>query len=215
MSLKKVLPVIISFVFFIICLIYMQVNMKDANEQLQAKLSEKYQLKNEYDVKKSTVANTKKKLIQDATGLDTNRVAIDKDIAEKFAYKVFTWGNGQEYDEVRNMLLNMYGLSQDSDFMTSFYPENVKVINGDTELNYIDNTLINESTGEFVSFNSQFEDMSSYVMNIDGDKYTYFSFVIFSSSDTAGAEAKSTAILTYTIDLDGYVSNVNGYTIAQ
>ena len=53
--------------------------------------------------------------------------------------------------------------------------------------------------------------MKSYVTNISGDEYSYLAIVNWSSRNESGVEGHSKAVVLYTIDSDGTISNLDAY----
>lgn len=211
---KKVVCVIVSIVFLGIASVVSNFDVNAIQKQIDEQQSELHDLENELEVKRNSAAQSEKKFVESMTGLDIDRVEKDDEIAKDFVSKVVTWSDGASYDAIREEIMKTYGLAADSDFMTVFLPENIKVTQPDgSVLNYIDsqNALVEAGLSN-QAYNAQYESMESYVTDIRSGTYSYFTFVTWSSSNPAGADAMTTNIMTYDIDSDGTVSNIHGYT---
>jgi len=194
---------IVTGCFFIACVMTYAIGVGTMQSNLDTQSQALYNLQNQVDMKISESESNRAKLVQGATGLNTQRVTVDTKVAETFIEKALTWSNGATYDAVRAEMMTTYGLTEDSPFMKVFMPINVKTADG--QFNYIDTH----------HSNCQYEDMDVYVSSISTDVYSYFSFVTWSTSDMTGNEAKSTCIVTYDINVDGKLSNLSAYTMAN
>lgn len=203
---KRYIPVAIGLLVVLLSFLITNARVNTARDNISSQQRELNDIKNQLEIQRIAKDASEKKLIQDTTGLDVNRVNSDNDIAKEFVSMIFTWDSSKDYDSIRLSMVNDYGISADSDMLTVLFPEDVKVVQPDgSVLSYID------THGR----NCQFEKMDTYVAGINVGVYSYFAFVTWSSSDSDGNEAMSTAVLTYDIDSDGNFSNVNGYTIAR
>lgn len=63
------------------------------------------------------------------------------------------------------------------------------------------------------SLNLSYDKMKSYVTNIQGDKYSYFTVVTVNSHDKKGAVANGKIVASYTVNGHGKISNLNADTI--
>ena len=168
----------------------------------QQSLIEEY--KNAISVQKQSVKDEQENAVSSVSGIDFSKVDEHDEIAEELLRTVMTWDSYEEYQAIRKKMIDDYKLSKDDTFMTVFLPKipNKKAKNG-KNYNKIDNN----------GLNVYFEDMKSYVTKISEKAYSYFTIVEWSSSDEAGNEGKSEAVFTYDVDMDGGISNLEGYTI--
>ena len=168
----------------------------------QQSLIEEYQ--NAISVQKQSVKDEQENAVSSVSGIDFSKVDEHNEIAEKLLRTVMTWDSYEEYQAIRKKMIDDYKLSKDGTFMTVFLPKipNRKAKNG-KNYNKIDNN----------GLNVYYEDMQSYVTKISEKAYSYFTIVEWSSSDDAGNEGKSESVFTYDVDMDGGISNLEGYTI--
>lgn len=197
----KCIPLFVG-LFFLLCgLFFRTASVDNMKANIAVQEDTIAELENEFDNRSSEVRQSEIKVVQSATGLDSARVEKDKEIAQKFLKPIFTWSSGKEYDAIRNQCIDMFGA--ESSFVTEFMPENVKSEDG--TLNYID----------VFHVNCHFEKLEQNVELIEGDTYTYLSLVTASNTDKKGAEGESHCVIRYSIDLDGNISNVNTFTVAN
>lgn len=136
------------------------------------------------------------------TGVDYDRMADDKAVAEELVSMVTTWSNWDEYDSARNKLMETYGLTEEDSFVTTFMPKVGKGSPKNPDYNMIDAS----------GWNMKFDGMDQYLVKIDGDKYTYLSNVTMRSTYN-DRSATSSAMVMYTIDGEGKVSDLYGSII--
>lgn len=203
---KRCIPVLIGFVIMILMFFITNISLTEAENTLQMSRDKIAEAENRLAEKDRNVQVAEKKLVRDTTGLDADRVAKDKEIAEDFVSTIFTWDSGEEYDEIRRVMASEYNIPVDSYMMTVLFPENAKFdISDGTVANYID----------IHARNCQYESMDVYTAGINAGTYSYFAFVTWSSADGKGNEAMAETILTYDVSAEGVLSNINGYTAAS
>lgn len=206
MTKKQVVPVVITLVLALLCGIIYMVNSSSWESKLSAQNKQIQQLQNQITVKEAANQNTTNTVVQQTTGLNQARVDSDKLIAEEFLEKIMTWDSYEEYQSLREWCMNTYGVEEDSKFLQIFMPEVViATANDGSTYNRIDTS----------GLNVQYEGMDTYVTRITANNYSYFSFVTWSSHDSFGNEAATTAIFTYDINGNGELSNIDAYTIAD
>lgn len=152
--------------------------------------------------------------MKELTGYDDARVKLDDKSAESFFRTIMTWDTYEEYNENRKLVMEK-GVEEDSNFLTMFFPE-IKIVTDEDGNEYND---IDNGDGKL---NMAFGSLSSRVINIDGDVYSYFAEMTV----TSGASYKTTSgdkqsiagtgkcVVTYDIDADGNISNIEGYTLS-
>ena len=174
------------------------------NNSLLYQQSQIEQIQNEINIQKQSIDDTQKSAIKAASGVDFERVEKDNKTAESFLKVIMTWKDYEEYEKIRQKMINDYKLPEDGSFMQVFLPEVLNKTSKDGKnYNEIDNKGLNVT----------YEDMESYVTRIAGDTYSYFTIVEWSTVDKKGNEAGSRAIFAYDIDNNGGIASLEGYTI--
>ena len=175
------------------------------SRSLLAQQDEKVELQNRID-QLSVENNTQiTKVKAQANGIDVNRVENDDKVAEELMETVFTWKSYDEYNEIRNTLMNKYQLSNDSSFMQTFMPEIYNEVLDGKNYNRID----------VGGYNISFNNMTSYVVSIDEKTkvYEYFTIVDVTSKSENGGSIDYSLALQYKVTDSGQIMNLNGYTI--
>lgn len=175
------------------------------SRSLLALQDEKVELQNRID-QLSVENNTQiTKVKAQANGIDVNRVENDDKVAEELMETVFTWKSYDEYNEIRNTLMNKYQLSNDSSFMQTFMPEIYNEVLDGKNYNRID----------VGGYNISFNNMTSYVVSIDEKTkvYEYFTIVDVTSKSENGGSIDYSLALQYKVTDSGQIMNLNGYTI--
>lgn len=144
----------------------------------------------------------------EVSGLDLSRVNADDKKAEAFFKKVLTWSSLDEYTKARESVVSEYGLSDATDFLNTFFPENTIFIGSDG--NVIDSDLV---SGEVL--NLQYVDMISHVIDIKDSDYRYFTEVTVSSKAGNGGVSTGTCVFLYTMDEDGSIKDLTAYVVAD
>lgn len=136
-------------------------------------------------------------------GTDTARLDADEELIGDVLDTALTWETHAEYEDARSAMMTVYGLDEDSAFMTAFLP--VAPMNVDREGN--EYALI-----DLLGLDSRVNDFHSEVLSIQGTEYSYLVLVeLRATSDDGQASADSTATVLLTTDGDGGVSDVEGY----
>lgn len=175
------------------------------SRSLLAQQDEKVELQNRID-QLSVENNTQiTKVKAQANGIDVNRVENDDKVAKELMETVFTWKSYDEYNEIRNTLMNKYQLSNDSSFMQTFMPEIYNEVLDGKNYNRID----------VGGYNISFNNMTSYVVSIDEKTkvYEYFTIVDVTSKSENGGSIDYSLALQYKVTDSGQIMNLNGYTI--
>lgn len=175
------------------------------SRSLLALQDEKVELQNRID-QLSVENNTQiTKVKAQANGIDVNRVENDDKVAKELMETVFTWKSYDEYNEIRNTLMNKYQLSNDSSFMQTFMPEIYNEVLDGKNYNRID----------VGGYNISFNNMTSYVVSIDEKTkiYEYFTIVDVTSKSENGGSIDYSLALQYKVTDSGQIMNLNGYTI--
>lgn len=199
----------------LVCLLFGGMYAKhkiDSNEAaIAAQAQQIAGLKNKIAVKKAANNRKIEKATQQMTGLNYVRKDKDDALMGKFLEKACTWENADQYRQIRQEIMDEYGLSPKSSFMTVFMPkltqDGVKIgSNGSNGSNEI------SRNGE----NMKYNDMTSYVTDISGNDYSYLTIATVESHDKKGAVADGTIVLRYTINGNNKITKLNasavGYT---
>lgn len=150
--------------------------------------------------------------ISEVTGLDSDRVAKDTRSFEEFCRTIFAWNSSKEYMEARDYCIEK-GIPEDSRFMTEFFSPVHVGSDGKGPLEQADGSSLNMHYGKM--------DYQK-VTKIDDGNYSYFVVITLTSDasykDTEGnvkkVEGNSKAVMTYTMNADGQISNLDAYAIA-
>lgn len=143
------------------------------------------------------------------SGLDTNRVRTDDGIVDAFFKKIFTWSSADEYNAVRDELLQSDMLAADNSLLTILFPElqEGQDASGDSS-NIIDD-------GVYGQLNMTYDSMTSHVIGIDGTTYSYFTEITVLSQVAGGTANSGEIVVTYSVDKDGQILDLSAYTVAE
>ena len=204
-KLKQFAPSLISGLVLVLTIGAVSTVNLSQSRALLAQQDEKVELQNRID-QLSVENNTQiTKVKAQANGIDVNRVENDDKVAEELMETVFTWKSYDEYNEIRNTLMNKYQLSNDSSFMQTFMPEIYNEVLDGKNYNRID----------VGGYNISFNDMTSYVVSIDENTkvYEYFTIVDVTSKSENGGSSDYSLALQYKVTDSEQIMNLNGYTI--
>lgn len=204
-KLKQFAPSLISGLVLVLTIGAVSTVNLSQSRSLLAQQDEKVELQNRID-QLSVENNTQiTKVKAQANGIDVNRVENDDKVAKELMETVFTWKSYDEYNEIRNTLMNKYQLSNDSSFMQTFMPEIYNEVLDGKNYNRID----------VGGYNISFNNMTSYVVSIDEKTkiYEYFTIVDVTSKSENGGSIDYSLALQYKVTDSGQIMNLNGYTI--
>ena len=204
-KLKQFAPSLISGLVLVLTIGAVSTVNLSQSRSLLAQQDEKIELQNRID-QLSVENNTQiTKVKAQANGIDVNRVENDDKVAEELMETVFTWKSYDEYNEIRNTLMNKYQLSNDSSFMQTFMPEIYNEVLDGKNYNRID----------VGGYNISFNDMTSYVVSIDENTkvYEYFTIVDVTSKSENGGSIDYSLALQYKVTDGEQIMNLTGYTI--
>lgn len=195
-----VVMLVFAFAFYVMATGSQQSELKAANDKYA-------ELSNKKSMLEAALATSNAEAVRSGTGMDAQRKVKDDSSAEELAKLVTTWDSKKSYDAARKEAMNKYSLKADGTFMKTFMPEVVE----------LDSATGNGTTNEIDAngVNMTYQDMTSYVIKIAGDKYTYLAKVNVSSSNKAGNTATKSLMFTYTTDAKHKLSNIDGYRLAQ
>ena len=204
-KLKQFAPSLISGLVLVLTIGAVSTVNLSQSRALLAQQDEKIELQNRID-QLSVENNTEiTKVKAQANGIDADRVETDDRVAEELMETVFTWKSYDEYNEIRNTLMNKYQLSNDSSFMQTFMPEIYNEVLDGKNYNRID----------VGGYNISFNGMTSYVVSIDEDTkvYEYFTIVDVTSKSENGGSSDYSLALQYKVTDGEQIMNLTGYTI--
>lgn len=204
-KLKQFAPSLISGLVLVLTIGAVSTVNLSQSRSLLAQQDEKIELQNRID-QLSVENNTQiTKVKAQANGIDVNRVENDDKVAEELMETVFTWKSYDEYNEIRNTLMNKYQLSNDSSFMQTFMPEIYNEVLDGKNYNRID----------VGGYNISFNGMTSYVVSIDENTkvYEYFTIVDVTSKSENGGSIDYSLALQYKVTDGEQIMNLTGYTI--
>ena len=178
------------------------------NKRLAVKSNENQNLTSQIEknrvLKSQSLDNTKAQI----TGIDMNRVRTDDGVAEAFLKKIFTWSSAEEYNNIRDDLANSTFV-QNENFLSTLFPE--LKIEQDVEGN--DTNIIDDNI--YGQLNMKYDSMTSHVTEINGTTYSYFTEVIVTSEVSDGTSRIGNIVVTYSVDKDGNILNLNAYIVAE
>lgn len=201
---KKYIPITISIALVAIVGCVYIINVNSWNTSLMDQKSKIEEYENAINVQKQSIQNKQEETITSVSGIDFKRVEEDDKKAETFLSTIMTWDNYKDYENIRKKMINDYQIPEDGSFMQVFLPKIPNKKNKDGKnYNKIDNNGLNIT----------YDSMKSYVTKITENTYSYFSVVKWSTADSDGNEAESSAVFSYDMDANGGISNLEGYTI--
>ena len=204
-KLKQFAPSLISGLVLVLTIGAVSTVNLSQSRALLAQQDEKIELENKIDqlsVENNTVIT---KVKAQANGIDASRVEKDDKAAKELMETVFNWKSYDEYNTIRDTLMNKYQLSNDSSFMQTFMPEIYNEVLDGKNYNRID----------VGGYNISFNNMTSYVVSIDEKTkvYEYFTIVDVTSKSENGGSIDYSLALQYKVTDSGQIMNLNGYTI--
>lgn len=178
------------------------------NKRLAVKSNENQNLTSQIEknrvLKSQSLDNTKAQI----TGIDMNRVRTDDGVAEAFLKKIFTWSSAEEYNNIRDDLVNSTFV-QNENFLSTLFPElKIEQDVEDNDTNIIDDNIYGQ-------LNMKYDSMTSHVTEINGTTYSYFTEVIVTSEVSDGTSRIGNIVVTYSVDKDGNILNLNAYIVAE
>lgn len=137
-------------------------------------------------------------------GLDYDIVTRNEDILSDLFETAFTWDSMLVYDKSRESLMERFGA--DNDFFAYFMVPDIKVstqtgdildsIDGLSSEDYLSDITINGR-------NMKLKSVSSHIINVIDDEYTYLCNVYFTSNDKNGYTGTGDVVCGVTINGDG------------
>ena len=219
----KLIPAFIGSIVLIAVIIIAPIRRDDLEETVSAQQSEIEKLKNdikanETAAEKETVStddenNTEEtkdeheEVVKKTTGFDAERVDNDTDIIRQLASLMFTWHNSEQYDDIRDKLINEYKVNESSYLLSTLFPpqSELEIFEPvyDDGMSYVDRHKMN----------AEYEDINVRVSNINADIYSYIVFVHWTSTGKNGGEGDAYTALTLDMNSNGDISNLDGSNI--
>lgn len=142
-----------------------------------------------------------------AVGGDAQRVAQDRNLIQGLAQDAFSWEDEQSYNDARAKVARVYGIPEDSRFLTTFFPPAPETRDADgNRYSYIDAAGLNSHVGE----------VRAHLLSVKGINYRYMVHVTVLSSSSDGKDAAGNiATLFLTIDGDGVMTGVTGFAATE
>lgn len=177
--------------------------VKNMNNILSYQNQANTEVENKIAVKKAANQRKVKNAGQAITGLDYVRQNKDDKVMNQFLSRILTWDNADEYRANRRWAFKKYSIDPNSSFAKTMLPDVAQTNIGVGDKG--DNTI------DINSLNMKFLDMKSYVTDIRGSDYTYFTVVRVQSHDKKGAVATGNIAMIYTMDGHGKFYNLKAY----
>lgn len=198
--------VIIAILAFLVTLIVVTSVSSARSSTLQEKDSEILALQQEKKATESSVDESYSEIVREATGgVDIAHKNRDDATVEEMLRMSLNWNGLREYLTARDSVMQNYGFAEDSQFMTVFMPGEMQGIARkapDGTMHYAYDANLSNS----------FEDMTSYVTNVNGDVYSYVALVTMrTQSSTGDTSAPGYFRLTYDV-VDGRIGNIYAET---
>lgn len=137
------------------------------NSELKSLDTQKLKLQTQLEQQNADMLQVNNHVVSDVLGYDAGRVKTDDMAAEKFFKLAFTWKSYSDYESVRNSIVDKYGLSLDSDFMKTLFPDVIVKDADGNEYNVLDVSAAN----------MKYDSMKSHLVGVNNDVYSYFTEV--------------------------------------
>ncbi|WP_435109320.1 hypothetical protein [Nocardiopsis synnemataformans] len=170
--------------------------LTDQEQRMEELLARRAGLEEAQDQREREVAG-------EVLGADHARLDADDELIDQVLDTALTWESHAEYVDARSAMTNVYGLNENSQFMTAFLPKPPMNVDAEgTEYALID----------LLGLDSRVDGFRTEVLSVQGTEYSYLVLAnVETSSDDGQASAFSTSTVLLTTDGDGGVSNVEGY----
>lgn len=152
---------------------------------------------------RSAASNVETAVSLKGAGADPDRVASDTRVMGDLLNRALSWDSDASYNEARESTMRVYGLTENSTFMTSFLPPSP--VNRDSEGNeypYIDAAGLNSQVGGF----------KARLLSVDAVDYSYMVLVDVQAKSSDGlGKAGNVATVFVTIDGEGALTKISGF----
>jgi hypothetical protein len=179
------------------------VTISGQNAVLDAQQSKIDSLTTKIDAARSAAGNLEASVSMKDSGANPERIAADTKAIGDLVERALTWESDATYREARESTMRVYGLAEDSAFMSSFLPKApVNLDSQGNEYPYID----------AAGLNSQVADFKVRLLSVDGVDYSYMALVDVQAKSTDGlGTAVNVATVFVTIDGDGALTKLTGF----
>lgn len=198
---------IIALILAVVVIIVAISTSADRSAVLKRQTGEIMALQQERDALNSKLDGQLEQVVRDATGgMDTEHKAVDDAVVREFLTMALTWDSVRDYLDVREQVMRVYDLDEESQFMSVFMPGEMAGI------------ARTDPTGEVhyaydEDLSNRFSSLESVVTRINGAEYSYVSTVTMKSKRSGGeAETTSTSRLAYDV-IDGKIRNLEARTV--
>lgn len=204
-KLKQFLPSVFSLLLLMGVISGISMFNLNQSNRLIAQEDLKVELQNKIDQLSVEANTTITRVKSQATGIDSDRVADDDEAVNTLMKKTFTWKSYDEYNKIRNDLMNDYNIGEDSSFMTVFMPEIINEVIEGKNYNRID------ANGYNVTFNQ----LKSFVTDVNpvNGVYSYFTIVSVTSKSANGGTSDYELALEYKMDKESQIFEMVAYTL--
>lgn len=203
-KLQRVLPILLFSFLLIVGLLVRGIIVGSYENKLAASNQQVIDISNQRDTNLSSQESEKQDILDKVTGLDLNRQKQDDEKAAAVFQSIFTWNSYKTYNDVKEKMINEYQMNES--VVKRLMPEVSEIVSeGDNKINEIDANKLSMN----------YSHLQSYVVKISGTDYSYITEVTVESSDKAGNKAKGKVLMTYDVAMNGQISNINGFTLAN
>jgi hypothetical protein len=146
-------------------------------------------------------------IFDEVMGSSQARIDSDTEALQSFVNRVANWDSGESYEEARTSVIRKYALDENAQFMRDFFTEPVYNTDPSGKRYYvIDTDRLNSSLGQ----------MDARVLSVSGTEYRYMVLADFTSvSNDGGTSSSQTSTIFVTVDGEGVLSDVTGYTSVE
>lgn len=131
-----------------------------------------------------------------ATDVDIARKREDDEVFDNLMTDTLTWNSMAEYTKARERVMDVWGFSENSQFMTTFMPGELS------------GAMRTDASGEThyaydANLRSEFEKADTYVLDVEPETGVYSYFAVVTSrhtSDDGEAAVEGHSIVTYKVD---------------
>lgn len=196
--------VILAAVIAVLAIVIATIVMGVAGQDRDQALAEKVSVSEKLSAAQNKEADQQKQLTKDVSGADLDRKAADDKIITDLMKTATTWKTGAEYNAAREDVIRQYKIPADSEFMTTFLPEQKCSVDS-TGKKYCPLDYAMKTTSSSGS-------ISTSVIGIESGKYTYFARAqVLTPSVDGSVTLSRTVPLSYSIDGQGNITDLTAY----
>lgn len=201
---RYVVAVIAAVVLIVVAVVYgvQQVSQARAADQRQNVVAS---LDGERQATQDALDAAQEAVYEQLTGSQVSRIDQDAEHLQQLMATALTWDDHQSYTDAREALLTEYGMDEESEFFTSFFPEApVNVDAQGNEYPYLDVAELSSELGDF----------DIELLSVAGTAYRYVVFAEMESQAQVGEAVTRSAVplvLFATVQENGTVVDVTGY----